>query len=90
MRARIFILLTTLMALTLVSIRFHPGDFERPVCHCALCSAADQPAEIAPAAAPLRLERWSPAAREAAAPDVSVPVRACDACRAPPLPGHVS
>lgn len=90
MRARVFVLLAALLVLTLVGVRLHAGDFERPVCHCALCSAADQPAEIPLAAAPLRLAPWSPAAGEVASPGVSVPVGACDACRAPPLPDRVS
>jgi hypothetical protein len=90
MRARVFILLTALLVFTLASVRLHAGDFERPVCHCALCSAADQPAEIPLAATALRFELWSPAAREVGSPVGSVPARACDACRAPPLPGYVS
>ena len=90
MRARVFILLTALLIVTLVGVRPHSGDFARPVCHCALCSAADQPADIPLVAAPQRLEPWSPAAREVTSPDVSVSARACDAYRAPPLPSHVS
>lgn len=90
MRARAYILLAALLLLVVVQVRVHGGGFERPVCHCALCSAADQAVEL-PTGAP---DVWSSptafALCEAPEGSFAAPVRERDACRAPPSANPIS